>query len=534
MIKELLNEQAGELKKYIFFAVGYFVFDLLMIITINTLLTEILPGRPTFRHVSLFALTLLLDLIFYYISQGKAINLVQITVNNFRKKIIENVRNAELLSFEKVGKSEILNAVTLDTKNISEVVTVFLLATECIFLSIGSLIYLGVIAFPTFLFTLIIFVFGTLVYVYNIAYATKWIKRARIKEKELFDSIGDVIYGFKELRVNSTKNNNFFHKNIKAKTSKNREYRIMSSSALVDSNIISSTMENLIFLPVIFVIPVFFNLSDSAIIISIVIILFLPFNAIKDTIPYLIRASISVERMFEMEQRLKLLKHESVNLTPENKITKFNEIKYENISFSYIDKEDHHSFSIKDISFSISSGSILFIIGGNGSGKSTLLKTITGLYPLQSGNVLIDGSKIETEKHRGLYSIIFTDFHLFDRLYGLENVDKERVDELLRLMELEDKVQYSNKKFSTIALSTGQKKRLALIITLLEDKPVYIFDEWAADQSPQFRDYFYYKLLPEFKAKGKAVIAVTHDDHYFELADQIMKLDNGKLSDFNL
>ena len=100
-------------------------------------------------------------------------------------------------------------------------------------------------------------------------------------------------------------------------------------------------------------------------------------------------------------------------------------------------------------------------------------------------------------------------------------------------MELEEKVQFVNNKFSTIVLSTGQKKRLALIVTLLEDKPVYIFDEWAADQSPQFRDYFYYKLLPEFKAKGKAVIAVTHDDHYFELADQIMKLDNGQLSNFN-
>ncbi|MDO9265020.1 MAG: ATP-binding cassette domain-containing protein, partial [Desulfosalsimonadaceae bacterium] len=133
-------------------------------------------------------------------------------------------------------------------------------------------------------------------------------------------------------------------------------------------------------------------------------------------------------------------------------------------------------------------------------------------------------------QHSHLFSVIFDDFHLFDRCYGLKDIDPARVKDLIAMMELSDKVSFEDNRFSRQDLSTGQRKRLALITTILEDKPVYVFDEWASDQSPLFREYFYYKLLPSFKAAGKTVIAVTHDERFFHAADRLFKLDYGKLA----
>ncbi len=128
-----------------------------------------------------------------------------------------------------------------------------------------------------------------------------------------------------------------------------------------------------------------------------------------------------------------------------------------------------------------------------------------------------------------MFSAIFHDFHLFDRLYGLKEVDGQRVNDLLKVMRLDNKLKFDGKKFSTLDLSAGQKKRLAMAVAIMEDKPIYVFDEWAADQDPQFRRYFYETLLPSFKAQGKTVIAVSHDDRYFHVADRVINLEYGRI-----
>ena len=169
-------------------------------------------------------------------------------------------------------------------------------------------------------------------------------------------------------------------------------------------------------------------------------------------------------------------------------------------------------------------------MGGNGSGKSTLLKVISGLYYSSTGSVFINGKEIDIAQYRYLFSAIFTDFHLFDRLYGLtQDIDQKKLNNLLKIMELDHKLSYKDNRFTTLDLSTGQKKRLAMVVSMMEDKPIYIFDEWAADQMPHFRDYFYYYLLPDLRNKGKSVIAVTHDDDYYHTADRVLKMDYGHL-----
>jgi putative ATP-binding cassette transporter len=184
------------------------------------------------------------------------------------------------------------------------------------------------------------------------------------------------------------------------------------------------------------------------------------------------------------------------------------------------------------VSFSITPGRITFIIGGNGSGKSTLLKVIAGLYAPDSGTIRVDGTPlaaIDPQSYRELFAAIFADFHLFERLYGLLGTDPEQVTSLLREMELDRKVRFIDDRFTTLELSTGQRKRLALIVSLLDERPVFLFDELAADQDPEFRRFLYEQLLPRLRAGGHAVIAATHDDRYFHVADTLIKMEYGKV-----
>jgi len=194
---------------------------------------------------------------------------------------------------------------------------------------------------------------------------------------------------------------------------------------------------------------------------------------------------------------------------------------------------EERGFLLGPISLSLQSGKITYIVGGNGSGKSTLAKLITGLYVPQGGSIYLDSIPItdhNREWYRQHFSAIFSDFYLFDRYLGFNHNDLDRdVERYLKQLQLDHKVQVKDGVLSTTRLSQGQRKRLALLTAYLEDRPIYLFDEWASDQEPLFRDLFYKQILVKLKERGKTVIVITHDDRYFHLADHIIKLDYGKV-----
>jgi putative ATP-binding cassette transporter len=104
-----------------------------------------------------------------------------------------------------------------------------------------------------------------------------------------------------------------------------------------------------------------------------------------------------------------------------------------------------------------------------------------------------------------------------------------RAHEYLERLHLNHKVTIKDGVFSTTQLSQGQRKRLALLCAYIEDRPFYLFDEWASDQDPLFKEVFYTQLLPELRSLGKAVLVITHDDRYFGVADRLIKLDYGRI-----
>jgi putative ATP-binding cassette transporter len=203
------------------------------------------------------------------------------------------------------------------------------------------------------------------------------------------------------------------------------------------------------------------------------------------------------------------------------------------VTHSYHQEGGGGEFQLGPINLTLYPGELIFLIGGNGSGKTTLAKLLMGLYEPESGEIRVDDKPVtmaERDDYRQQFSAVFYDFYLFERLFGMDatNVDAES-RKYIDLLQLSNKLQVKNGHLSTIDLSQGQRKRVALLNAYLEDRPIYIFDEWAADQDPQFKEIFYYELVPELKSRGKTVIVISHDDRYYGLADRLIKLESGQI-----
>lgn len=237
----------------------------------------------------------------------------------------------------------------------------------------------------------------------------------------------------------------------------------------------------------------------------------------------------------EAVQNLRGLEAEMAALSPRAREAvgaprrRFTALRLEAATFAYPGDGRDAAGGAGPVDLEVRPGEILFLAGGNGSGKSTLLKMLTGLYPLSAGRLLLDGRRVDGPAVRGMVAGVFTDFHLFTRLYGAEGVSQPRVDALLERLGLTGKTRYVDGAFTTTALSSGQRKRLALVVATLEDRPIYVFDEWAADQDPAFRAFFYTELLPGLRDAGKAVVVATHDDRYFDLCDHLVVLEAGRI-----
>lgn len=194
----------------------------------------------------------------------------------------------------------------------------------------------------------------------------------------------------------------------------------------------------------------------------------------------------------------------------------------------YRDPLGERSFTLGPLSLAVPAGQICLLVGPNGSGKSTAMRLLTGLMPLAAGRLLVNGAPVDPATHRALFTPVFSDVHLFDRLYGYGDIDPAFVEGWLRRLRLEDKTRFGDGAFSALDLSTGQRKRLALIAALAEDRPLLILDEWAAEQDPRYRAWYYEEFMPDMKRAGKTIIAVSHDDRYFHCADQLIHLADGR------
>ena len=247
-------------------------------------------------------------------------------------------------------------------------------------------------------------------------------------------------------------------------------------------------------------------------------------------VPNLSVANIAARNLRELSEKLS---YESSDQTAPG-LTEFPEVRtlaLQGVTYVHTGGDGARSFALGPIDFEFQAGKVYFIRGSNGSGKTTLIRVLLGLYQAHSGRLLVNGEPVAeptNSAYRDLFAVVFSDFYLFKKLYGLPPADQAELSDLLDLFQMQNKVTIENGVFSDLNFSTGQRKRLALLVALLEKKKIIVLDEWAADQDPEFRQEFYERIIPKLRELGKTVIAITHDDQYYELADHVIYMENGQ------
>jgi len=499
-------------------------------ITMIHILFEVMSSHSALSEIRLFFLFITFLLLDIHLSRhtDKIISdNIQTIIGNVRAEIIDRVRKVALTFFEKIGVAPVYTSLTTDLRILNIAVHMLISTFSFLVRTVFLLFYFAFIAYPIFIISMGISGVVAIFFFRNQIEIKNSMERLRKKEIAFFDSITHLLDGFKELRLNDKKNDSLFHK-IKLIASQVSASRVESGKY----NLLNVMLVYTTWTAILALIPLaypFAGISSDSLLKCVTIVSFIPINAFILLIPPMVMAVDSGKRLQDMIKNLIDAEQDLIVETPPEDQVHFHELQCKDLVFSYSHSNGDGQFSVGPMNLNIKAGELIYISGGNGSGKSTLIKLITGLYKPNSGKILLNAEPVDIRKHRYLYSVIFSDFHLFDRMYSLPDADSSRVEYLINLMQLQGKVEFKDGKFNTKDLSTGQKKRLALVMAMMEDKPVYIFDEWAAEQDPHFRSFFYETLLPGLKADGKSVIAVTHHDQYFHLADRVVKMEYGRV-----
>lgn len=460
---------------------------------------------------------------------------VERAVRIMRMRIADKIRRCDLIMIENMRRGEMYTRLIQDSNLISESALMIIIAGESAVVLVFSSFYLAWISPLSFLITVISLAIIVFVYLAMENKITKNLEETARQEGNFFDSLNHILEGFKEVKINQKRNDELFH-HIEDISKESEQFKVNAGLYMVTTVMFSKMIFYLLLAIVVFVLPISSPTHADIVFKVTATVLFVigALGILVGTSPVFYRTNMAVANLYNLEKQLDVALVETAFLSTEPKV-EFHEIKLEDATFHYTNKEGKALFSVGPINLTVKQGKILFIVGENGSGKSTLLKLLTGLYYPVTGCISLDEEEVDHfnyHDYRELFSIIFTDFHLFDQLYGLEKVEHQKIKELLKITQLDKKTKYTNGKFTNVNLSTGQKKKLAFVVAVLEDKPIYIFDELTADQDPQFKKYFYEFLLPGLSQQGKTIIAVTHDEHYFHTADRILKMEHGNLVDY--
>ncbi|MCK4762896.1 MAG: cyclic peptide export ABC transporter [Candidatus Aminicenantes bacterium] len=488
--------------------------------------------RGLFYQLYYFSLAFFLYILGRKVLQTKMIRITLDVVFDLRLKLIEKICYTSYQSFERIQSGRVLATLGDDTGQIANAANTVINLTTGVVTTLTVFVYLASIAFTATLLTSAVVLLIATLYYFVSRKSMRLFEEGRDTQNAYMDLVNGLIDGFKELSLKFSKKKEF-KKDIDIVCNTFRDKIGMALIKFVNAFLVGESMLMLVLGLLGFGIPRLFpDVATYTLMSFIMVLLFLigPITAILNSIPILLRAKVSWNRVREFMEAVpgNISPDEVDNLEVKKRTIESIEVK--GLKYEYQVKNEK-GFSVGPIDLKVKKGEVLFIIGGNGSGKTTLGKLLTGLYIPDAGGIAIDGKLLDNYQLGEYYSAVFSDYHLFEKLYNIDVESKENeAYKYINLLRLEEKVVLEENSFSTIDLSGGQRKRLALLQCFLEDSPIYLFDEVAADQDPVFRKFFYRELLPKMKADGKIVIAITHDDHYFDVADKIIKMDMGKLA----
>ncbi len=460
---------------------------------------------------------------------------IEEAIDSLRMRLLERLRHADLFKLERFGETPLFESITQSCQVVSMNSQFVALSLRSVLLIVAVMIYIVSISLLAFLVIAVALAAGAAAY--------RWLGRSveerqaalATRESALFESVSDLFDGFKEQRLNSARSRDL-----------NDSFNTVSNTIVGARNevhrhswqqfVFGESGYNLMLGLVVFVVPSYSSAFDVDVVKVTAACLFMASSAfgLMQSMAVLAASETAAGRMLGLEPELASMAELGSDAPALPLAGEFNEIRLVGVEFAFPAPEGEEAFTVGPFDLTIRRGETIFVTGGNGSGKSTFLKLLAGLYHPRCGQVFSDQVEIGPERlaaYRARMATVFTDFHLFAHLYGIDLPDTKEAGELLRWMELDRVTALDGDRFSRRDLSAGQRKRLALVAAILERKPILILDEWAADQDPQFRLKFYREILPELKRRGLTIVAVTHDDHYFEVAERRLHMEEGRLSE---
>ena len=489
------------------------------------------PGREMIWY---FAGLVLVALVANLISESLLNSLSERTLYDLRMNLCRQVLAAPLRRLEEIGAHKFLAVLTDDIPHLSRALLSVPMLSINLTLLIGCLIYLGWLSL-TMLLPLVVFLILAVVSVELLeSFAKRHLRAAREQWQGLLKHFHALTAGSKELKLHRNRRQAFMSENLEPTASVFRRQTLKGRNIYT---VASSWTQALYFIVIgLLLFAHSPDVSTQTLIGYTVTFLFMrsPIIMLINIIPLYGRASISLQKVNELSLSLSAVSDTSdADGQPETESASWDHLQLKGITHSYYQEHEGRNFILGPVDLTFRPGELILLIGGNGSGKTTFAKILTGLYAPESGEIQMNGLPVTDENrdhYRQNFSVVFSEFYLFEKLLGLGHPDLDsRASEYLTKLQLDHKVEVKDGRFSTTELSSGQRKRLALLTSYLEDRPIYVFDEWAADQDPLFKQLFYHQLLPELKAKGKTVIVISHDDRYYHIADRIIKLDYGKI-----
>jgi putative ATP-binding cassette transporter len=453
-------------------------------------------------------------------------------------EICQRIVAAPLRRIEQIGGHRLFGALATDVNTIASSLSNLPLWLRQATTVYGCLLYMALLSWTFFLGVLGFMAVGILIYRLPMGRARTRLARSREVADQVFHHHRSLTEGIKELKIHRGRRHAFGTARLQPALEERARQQIAARSILLVAGSWGLLFSSLILGFLVFALPGVWRLEQEVVTGYVLSFLYLinPFTNLMSQTQGVAAVSVAVAKI----EKLGLLLRKDVETdvpfergNPAAERRDWRRLQLAGVTHSYA-REDGASFTLGPIDLTIERGECLFVVGGNGSGKTTLAKLLVGLYLPEKGEVRLDGQRIldhNLEDYRQLFAVVFHDFHLFDGLLGLARPElRERTLDYLARLKLERKVEIRDDgALSTIDLSQGQRKRLALLTAFLEDRSVYVFDEWAADQDPQFKRTFYDELLPDLRARGKTLVVITHDDRYYDRADRIVKLTEGRV-----
>ncbi|EJD5868919.1 multidrug ABC transporter permease/ATP-binding protein [Campylobacter coli] len=522
-ILELLKQNKFKFISFLIFSFISSAVGVLTLVFINDYLLKNTQNIPILYFIAL--------LIVFFLSSTIVELGLSVFGQNFifkmQRRVVKQILDTPLLKVAKVGKARILASLGSDVRNISFGLLRlpdFLQSSILILCTSVYLCYLSPQIF-TLCAIWIIVVFTINNFLMMKVYA--YFRKARENDDALQNNYQNILDGHKELLINRYRAKLYYEDEFESNARSKKKNSTLGNLF----NNLSSNFTNVALLALVgveFYLALEFKWASVAEATTIALsILFLrtPLVSMIGSFPTLLLAKIALDKIAKLE-----LDDYKEHFEKTNFIKDWRQISFKNTSFSYDD-----NFHLNPVNLDLKRGELIFLIGKNGSGKSTFCMLLTGLFKPSEGEIFVDDMKIDDDNldvYRSLVSAVFSDFHLFTKTLAKEKfADEEKIASWLEFLELKGKTRVEDHELVLTKLSTGQKKRLAMLIALLEERDILVLDEWAADQDPVFRRFFYKKLLPLLKEQGKTIFAITHDDAYFDSADRIFLAEGGNISE---